>query len=419
MEESIFDKRLVLAKAENVHAIDRMLEPDQVLALDELQYTALLKQRGLEDCEDLITYGSNNQIRGAMDMDCWHGDLPDYKSLDSYFTMALSISPECLTRVIDLLDQEVLIAYLKEKMVVFPLEKDEMQPPATVDNGEEMPRYETPDGFFVVDLLHAPASDALNPLTVLDMIYREDLELGFRTVQAILWELQTEQEEMAYQFRCSRLEDLGFLPYEEAAKLYTPLPNDNPLPPPLRLEDPVTTPNVYLRQLPSGKPFCRVLQNITDSSLLDRLEQELIFITNTASVVEHVEPGDLDGMINLFIRIEGYLSLAIELFHGDDTIGAAERLKNCALTWYMRKGFGTTWKLAQRAAKIEGQYQLAQRTEELTDNDIALIKALKQRIPGYIPPEEFLEEMAKPFTSAQQVLEVQARLDTLQSKLEN
>ena len=37
-----------------------------------------------------------------------------------------------------------------------------------------------------------------------------------RFLEAVRWEMPTELEEMAYQFRQSRLEDLGFPPLEEA-----------------------------------------------------------------------------------------------------------------------------------------------------------------------------------------------------------
>ncbi len=415
--DSIFKKRLIKAKEYDPRSLNRFLEPDQVAALDEVSFTTILKQRGAEDSEELITYGSARQIRSLFDMDAWQGDRPNYNSLSTYFTVALNISPETLMRVMDIIDPEMLIAFLQEKVVVTQLEKDEPQPPTLFDGEQELPRFETPDGFFVIDLKKMPASDEINPLTLIDLLYREDLQLGFRTVQAIAWELPSEQEEMAYQFRSSRMEELGFLPYEEAAKLYSPLKSDDPLPPPLPLDNPVTVPSFYLKRLPEGKAFARVLESIDDAALLDRLEQELIFITNTASVVEAVEPGDIDQMLNLFIRIEGYLSLAIELFHGEDILGCAERLKHCALTWYMRKGFGSTWQLAQKAAHIEARFELAGAENLLTDTDLALIRALKQRIPGYIPRGEFLEEMAKPFTTAAQVLEVRARLSELESKL--
>ncbi len=415
--DSIFEHRLTKAQQYAPHSLNRFLEPDQVAALDEISYTTLLKERGLEDCEELITYGSARQIRNTFDMDCWHGDEPNYSAMSSYFTMALAISPDCLNRIINLLDPEMVIAYLQNKVLVTQLEKDEPQPPTLLANGEELPRFETPDGFFVVDLKAMPASDELNPLSILDLIYRQDVELGFRTVQAIAWELPSEQEEMAYQFRSARLEELGFLPYEEAAKIYTPLASDAPLPPPLPLDNPVTAPSYYLKKLPSGKPLRRVLESIDDAALLDRLEQELIFLTNSAAVIETIEPGDLDAMLNLFIRVEGYLSLAIELFHGEDILGCAARLKNCALTWYMRKGFGATWKLAQKAAHIEADYILAGKTAELSDSDTALIRALKRRIPGYIPRGEYLEEMAQPFTKANQIIEVEARLKEIAERL--
>ncbi len=83
----------------------------------------------------------------------------------------------------------------------------------------------------------------------------------------------------------------------------------------------------------------------------------------------------------------------------------------------MRKGFGSTWQLAQKAAHIEARFELAGATNLLTDTDLALIRALKQRIPGYIPRGEFLEELARPFTSATEVLEVRERLSELESKL--
>ncbi len=173
---------------------------------------------GLADAQDLIAMCLPAQLQGLVDLDVWDRDQLVPTRLQSWLAQIVELPPARFASHIRKLDAELLTTFLAPQVRVYDLtEKDE--PP---DEPEGM-YYETPDRFFMVDILPSPDGDSERAVLIhrlLDHLYKGDLDLARAVINAARWDAGAETEELAYQFRSGRMADLGFVDYYEALRIY-------------------------------------------------------------------------------------------------------------------------------------------------------------------------------------------------------
>lgn len=292
-----------------------------------------IKSLGLADAHDLVAMCLPEQIQGLVDLDVWDRDQLVPSRLASWLAQLVELPPARFASHVRKLDAELLTTFLAPQVRVYDLTEKEEAP----DEPEGM-YYETPDRFFLVDIL--PSWDGDNEQAVLihrllDHLYKGDLDLARAVVNAARWDAGAETTELAYQFRSGRMADLGFVDYYEALRVYKEVDPKAKVP---RKDGAAehkrphaidlgevrgTGPGGFLG-VSSGLWGTLVPELVEPSSLLyqvasalDETERstllhELMFLANQAMSADRVAMDDLAQTEATLQRTAGYLLLGLE-----------------------------------------------------------------------------------------------------------
>lgn len=187
--------------------------PEQVVPeIPEAELCFTVKAIGLADAGWLLEYATPTQIVASLDLDVWNKLEPDLAALDSWIDALAETSSSSFLRGLLALDPELLVIYLRHRIFVVqkPDEKEGWDPP---------PGSQTLEGQFYFGA-HTEDDDIASVIVLLRELFQNDYWTYFRTLQAVMWELETENQEWAIRWRTGRLEDLGFPPWSEAMDIY-------------------------------------------------------------------------------------------------------------------------------------------------------------------------------------------------------
>jgi hypothetical protein len=187
-------------------------EPAAVIPLipvAELCFT--VKALGLWDASWILEHATSEQIVACFDLDAWSDLTPDREALETWLAALAEAGEEPLLRAVQSLDPELIVLYLRDRIDVHLISKDQS---LEVPEGAQ-----TLEGQFYVVPKKA-GDDVATVLRLLDALFRNDYWLYFRMLQGVSWELESELEEWALRWRTGRMEDLGFPPWDEAMRIY-------------------------------------------------------------------------------------------------------------------------------------------------------------------------------------------------------
>src|SRR5262249_46692142 len=159
-------------------------------------------------------------------------------------------------------------------------------------------------------------------------------------LEATRWEVPGEMEESAYRFRTGRLQDLGFPPIEEAARLFSRV-DTGPAPAPATVAALVAS-----REQPN---YLEAAFRELDEVERDNLEAELRYLANATLVAEVEDPGDLDAIQRVGEMVRDYLLLGLEHLTGGDPARAAQVVRDTETRRVFQMGFSLTLALKFRA----------------------------------------------------------------------
>jgi hypothetical protein len=187
--------------------------PEEVIPLippADLCFVA--KAVGLADAGWLLEHASEEQIAAAIDLDAWSVLVPDRVRLGHWLAALADAGEETLLRAVHALDFELLVLALRARARVLLIGRDEAD--------EVPPGGLTIDGQFYLFPIE-PDDDLEDLVALLSLLFQRDYWFYHRLLQAVNAELETETEELALRWRCARLEDLGFPPFEDAKRIYS------------------------------------------------------------------------------------------------------------------------------------------------------------------------------------------------------
>ena len=330
-----------------------------------------IESLGLADAHDLVAMCLPEQIQGFLDLDVWDKDQLVPSRVAAWLAQLIELPPSRLATHIRKIDPELLTTFLAPQVCIYDLSAEEMP-----DDSQGM-FYETPDRFFVVDILPSPDGDNDRAVLIhrfLEHLYKGDLDLARVVINSARWDAGAETEEQAYQFRNGRMTDLGFVDYYDALQVYQEVDPRAPVP---RKETVVehkhpaaidlgevrgTGPGGFLGA-ESGLWGTLVPELAEPSSLLFRvtaglgesersaLLQELLFLANQAMSADRVSVDDLAQTEATLQRAAGYLLLGLQ--HrvtvssspespAEEQARASETLRTVPLSHLFRLGYSLT-----------------------------------------------------------------------------
>lgn len=400
---------------------------DEVEALQPLEAYYIIREIGLEQALPILLALSPEQLEACVDLDCWSRYDFAVDSLDEWLTAFSLAGPEVLARAFFSLDYVVQLLFLAQTVTVYDPDTDEI-----AQEDEESPlRAMTPDGFYLLQL-KTELTLKIHPFTVLDALYQYDLRASHQLLSDVRVDLPTQIEEEALRFRNDRMQDIGFVPLDEAAVLFSPPDQRQPVSRPQRPVDssPVRLPSVYAGSLIETSLLHKALSLITDQQFLTRLEQEIIWVINSAIIIYGEKTQETKQITDIAGRVRDTICLGLESLLNkecpDCRLAEAEAAgKALALLekWYIsdlfRHGFAAARSIQQEARKALTEplfrvwYELAvvdQSDESIDRLARAFVAALLGHHPLHSGYDPALPEEVKAFTSLADIAAAQARL---------
>ncbi|MBN9684319.1 MULTISPECIES: DUF6178 family protein [unclassified Corallococcus] len=309
--------------------------PALVRSLPAEDLYVTIQEVGLADMTELVQLASPAQFRTFVDLGGWAKDKLDPHAVLTWLRAARGDEQEDFLRKVHAVDLEVVETLLKEFTVVHDLEENPDVNPQGVT-------LETPEGRYLVELKVEGIEMSAMRALLNDLIAENPFE-AVRLFEAVRWEIPSELEETAFQFRRARLSDLGFPSLEDALALFSRV--DVP-PRPTGPGTPALT--------AAGGHVDYLEAAFRDLSDVERMnaEDELREVANAVLVAELCDPGDLDAVRRVGEWVRDYLSLGLEHLTGGDPAKAPEALRDTPLRRVFQVGFTLTLQLKYRADRL-------------------------------------------------------------------
>lgn len=300
----------------------------------------LVTEVGIEDSLELVQLASPAQFRTFVDLAGWKRDQLDSHALLTWLRAARGDDPEDFLRKVAKLDLELLEILLRELTVIYDLEED---PDANPDGVT----LEMPEGKYLIEFKVEGVEQFTLRTLINDLIAQNPFEAG-RLVEAIRWELPSELQEAAYQFRAARLSELGFPELEVAMRLFSYVSPASVTKP---QEHPLSTSGA-LAPGTSGVDYLKAALDGLKPDEQNALESELRYLINAALVAEAAEPGDMDAVRGVSERSRDYLLLGLEYLTSADPLLASQVVRDLTTQRIFQVGFSLTLELKFRADRL-------------------------------------------------------------------
>lgn len=334
----------------------------EVAALEPLEAYYIVREIGLGQSLPILKALSKEQLEACVDLDCWNRHDFAADSLDEWLTAFSLAGPEALAEVFFSLDYVVQLLFLAQTVTVYDPDTDDI-PPQENEEENEPARAMTPDGFYLLELKSELALK-LHPFTVLDALYQYDLTATHQLLSEVRVDLPTQIEEEALRFRTGRMEDIGFVPPDEAVTLFAKPASHQPVARPQRPVDSGISrvPALYAMPLTEATLLQQALGLIADQEFMARLEQEMVWVINSAIIAYGEKTKDTQQITDIAERVRDTISLGLESLLAqqqpdcllDDAVAAAQAA-DLLTVWPMsdlfRHGFAATLGLQQETRK--------------------------------------------------------------------
>jgi len=365
----------------------------------ELLYTTI-QEIGLADSTELVQLASPEQFRTFVDLGAWKRDRIEPHAVLTWLRAARGDESEEFLRKLHGVDLEMIEYMLREFTQVHDLEENP-------DVNPEGVTMETPEGRYLIEFKVEGVEQAALRAILNDMIAENPFEV-VRLLEAIRWEIPSEMEEAAYQFRTARLMDLGFPALQDAVSLFSRVDTG---PAPARSAQTALAPTTghvdYLDAALRG----------LDTAEREHAEDELRGVANHALVAELADPGDLEAVRRVGEMVRDYLSLGLEHLSGGEPARASEVVRDTPLTRVFQVGFSLTLALKFRADRLmKAPLARVEDTPLLLSEEAAAVEALRLKRPRRALRVSGAEPV--PFRSLRELASSEALLARAEAQLE-
>lgn len=348
-----------------------LLEPKDagalVRALPAADLYLTVHDLGLADATDLVQLASPEQFQTLVDLAAWKSTDVDEQTLLLWLRAAWDPEGDGFIEKLLGVDLELLEILLLRMIRVHDLEEDP-------DVNPEGVTMSTPEGRYLVEFLVEGIEQAAIRQVVEALIARDPFE-AVRLLEAVRWEVPSELEEAALQFRSARLSELGFPPLEEALSLYA---YRDPAP---YASERTVREEVALAQSTPPDLLTAGLRGL-DQDARDTLEAQLRVLSNQALVAEGADPGDVEAQRQTLEQVRDTLQLGLEYITGGAPEAAEAALRAHHLRHLFQVGFSLGLQLRFRADRLLRQpLARAGGITWLMPTEARLVQGLRRRRP--------------------------------------
>lgn len=311
----------------------------------------LIKEVGVEDCAPLVALCTGEQVQAFLDLDAWRGDRFDPARYAGWVLALRHGGCAGLPRLLLALDPEVQALALRQLIYIQELDEEG-------DDPEPLGAFimDTPDRCYRVSA--ATDNEELIELVRVQLgatLARGPLHLSAYLSQ-VAWELPSALEEEGLRLRNGRLEDLGFMPPDEALALLAPYRS---------MDEALKAAGGGVAGAAVDTPFPRamVVRDAGGGLLAEalallppeqgaRVAQDLVHVTNGALAAWRVDPGEPSDLRDAARRAMAHVELALRRVAGADAAEAAAVLGTTSARTLFRVAQTMLFRPAKRAAAL-------------------------------------------------------------------
>lgn len=323
--------------------------PRQVVEeLAPTDFLWLVKRIGEEDSLPILELASTEQWQHLVDLEVWVKDRVGIQRLAVWLKRLHNADPERLAKWI-LEDADLMARFFLAKFLEVKVRDHDTD--------------EVPEGFFSLDdVYYVHVRDPEQHEWIQELLgemARLDYGGYLRILLGLAEYLPSEAEEELYRLRNVRLAEQGFLPFEEALRVYASLEPGAvlegspqvPLVFDLEDEERDLVPMIPLDQGHAEGLLARAMERVEDPVLLDRIRLEFAGLANQIISAEGMPVMELEVMGEACRRAASYLNLGLERLSSGDIRRAEEIVAGKALVSIFRVGFGMALQLQRKARK--------------------------------------------------------------------
>jgi hypothetical protein len=185
-----------------------------VRSLSTGEFYFLVKDIGTHDAGALLELASNEQIRGLLDLDLWSGHEVRFERWFEWLDIAGTANLETAQRVIRQTEDELLLLLFTSRAQVYASDLETDLVP------DELQLFQTPDFAYWVTVPHEDEDLVDRLRSLMSLLWSADPGRMREILLAARFELPSSVEESLIFFRQGRLEEMGFVGPDEAAKAY-------------------------------------------------------------------------------------------------------------------------------------------------------------------------------------------------------
>jgi hypothetical protein len=177
-----------------------------------------LKQKGFENCLEILPCLSQEQVIHMADYEAWNGDEFSPKRMLNFLKPFGAVSQQELFQRFSELDDEYQIATLEGVFTVHEVEHIHDLPPAVEDRAYAMPCHTV---FYEMNVEDKDDEQFIESL--MEAAREHNMRYAYALLGHTTFNPPGENEAQVAQFRKARLEEDGFVGYEESLKIFQPI----------------------------------------------------------------------------------------------------------------------------------------------------------------------------------------------------
>jgi len=363
-------------------ALDAILESEHpsavVQSFQEDDFYFLINDIGLNDAVELLSLASTRQWEYILDIETWDRDRIDLKSVTQWIHALLTAAPKRLIQWLRDKKKELIEFYIFKNLELKIREHD--QEPSELGDGfftdddtfYVKPRF-NPYGEISAPAMYAQEYDSesipseheemersqtllelIKHLSAYDHILYQQILLESASI------LPAEVEEEEYRFRNVRLAEKGFLPFEEAIGIYTPLKPKNIEKLGQKIfaaasdKNPFrSAPQYPLSNLKIKNIFTQALQTIESDEVIEHIQQEFAGLANQIISADQKPVRIRADLRKVVEKACGYLNIGLESLSRKLSVtgkkNIAAYIKKYPLALIFRIGYSSALELKWRA----------------------------------------------------------------------
>jgi hypothetical protein len=336
------DLRRMLADAETRSRIRRLAPAHLFFGVKELEDYELLK---------LLPHVTQEQWTGVLDLDIWSKDRVSLGQFLHWGRFILQAQDPVAAKLIRAADPELWELLFSRHLKVYMKNEDEV-----VGQPEEGEWMDTPDGNYLV-VLPRNAERARLLRSLLLRLYELDPGWAALTLESSRYRTAAEAEEVAYQNRKRRIEEMGFQDYYEAIEIYSLPPVGTELPENKRqkLADVTNLPSILAAGTTGPLLIFRAFATLTNRQEMELVVEDLLSVCNKVLSADRIAPTH-PSLVKRGIRkaITG-VNLGLELWSGGDLSKARQGVQRHYLLHFFQLGHAALLDLQKEARRFRSE----------------------------------------------------------------